>query len=206
METGLDIKKLEQSPLYSEELGIDLSTGNAGELFKWFLASILYGKRISQTIARQTWRSFEKYDLLTPAKIRNAGWTFLVNPVLREGGYVRYDESTASTLLRIGETLKSAYHDDLLELYRASADPGDLERRLDAFYGIGPVTVNIFLRELRPYWSKCDPAPLPVVEKLAHRAGIDLGKYQRKSMRFVRLEAGLIRHRKIILGKKKPGH
>ena len=30
----------------------------------------------------------------------------------------------------------------------------DLEQTLLAFYGIGPVTMNIFLRELRPFWTK----------------------------------------------------
>jgi hypothetical protein len=28
---------------------------------------------------------------------------------------------------------------------------------------LDPVTVNIFLRELRPYWTKADPEPLPIV-------------------------------------------
>ena len=70
------------------------------------------------------------------------------------------------------------------------------EQRLLAFYGVGPVTVNIFLRELRPYWKKADPEPLPVVKELAERLGIRLGHYRRKTLTFCRLEAGLIRHRK----------
>jgi len=55
--------------------------------------------------------------------------------------------------------------------------------------------VNIFLRELRPYWAKADPEPLPVVTKLAKQMGIDLNTYDRKSLAFARLEAGLIRLR-----------
>jgi len=63
------------------------------------------------------------------------------------------------------------------------------------FYGIEPVTVNIFLRELRPFWSKADPDPLPAVKKLARHLSVDLGRYRRKSLTFARVEAGLIRRR-----------
>lgn len=43
-------------PLYSEDLRINLSqpTGR----FQWFLASILFGARISEKIARQTYSAF----------------------------------------------------------------------------------------------------------------------------------------------------
>ena len=60
------------------------------------------------------------------------------------------------------------------------------------FYGIEPVTVNIFLRELRPFWSKADPDPLPAVKKLARHLSVDLGRYRRKSLTFARVEADLI--------------
>jgi hypothetical protein len=50
----VDISKLKKSRLYSEELGIDLGKNDEGELFKWFLASILFGARISETIAKNS--------------------------------------------------------------------------------------------------------------------------------------------------------
>jgi hypothetical protein len=64
------------------------------------------------------------------------------------------------------------------------------------FYGVGPVTVNIFLRELRPYWGKADPEPLPIVRALARKLKLDLACYRRKSLIFTRVEAGLIRRRR----------
>jgi hypothetical protein len=67
---------------------------------------------------------------------------------------------------------------------------------------VGPVTVNIFLRELRPFWSKADPAPLPMVVKLAMRLDLDLEGYNRKTMTFCRIEAGLIRLRKTLREKR----
>jgi hypothetical protein len=63
------------------------------------------------------------------------------------------------------------------------------------FYGVGLVTTNIFLRELRPFWGKSNPEPLPIVKEIAEEFKIDLDKYDRKSLKFVRIEAGLIRLR-----------
>jgi len=189
---------LEKGPLYSEELGIDLSGNNDAELFKWFLASKLLGARISETIACHTYRSFENYKLLSPQKIISAGWDFLINPVMREGGYVRYDESTSSKLLIICGKLIKEYGGSLKKIHDVSSGSKDLEQRLLDFYGIGPVTMNIFLRELRPFWEKSNPEPLPVIVQLAKKFRIDLSMYDRKSLSFARVEAGLMRMRKAL--------
>ncbi len=185
---------LEKSKLYSEELGINLRKEK--ELFKWFLASILYGARITESIARNTYKSFVYYDKLTPRKVLKAGWSYLVRKVMARGGYVRYDEKTSAKLLLICKKLLKEYKGSLKLLYKKAKDGKDLESKLKEFYGVGPVTVNIFLRELRPYWSKADVEVLPIVRKLAKKYKIDLDKYNRKSVKFARVEAGLIRLRK----------
>lgn len=82
-------------------------------------------------------------------------------------------------------------------LHEAARDSRDLERWLLAFNGVGPVTVNIFLRELRPYWAKADPEPLPTVRALAQRLRVSLDEHARKSLAFTRRAAGLIRFRHI---------
>ena len=92
-----------------------------------------------------------------------AGWDFLVYPVMREGGYVRYDGRKSTQVLRDCEKLIADYDSSLARLHEAARDGRDLEQRLLAFYGIGPVTTNIFLRELRPFWAKANPDPLPAV-------------------------------------------
>jgi len=189
----VNLKDLKKSKLYSEELGIDLSKGEE-EIFKWFLASILFGRRISEEIAKRTYRTFEKYNILSPEKIIEAGWDELVG-ILDEGGYVRYDFSTATRLLEICEELLDRYG-SLSKLHESAKDEKDLEKKLLAFKGIGSVTVNIFLRELRPFWEKANPDVLPLVKKYAEDMGIDLDKIDRKSMTFARIEAGLIRLRK----------
>jgi hypothetical protein len=79
---------------YSSHLGIDLESKEESEIFKWFLASFLFGKRIGEGIAARTYRLFASKNITTPDKILTTGWDGLV-AVLDEGGYVRYDFSTA---------------------------------------------------------------------------------------------------------------
>lgn len=164
MSVGFELSKLRN---YSEELGLDLSSPE--DRFKWFLASVLFAKRISAEIAKKTYRQFEEEGLTTPEKILEAGWDRLVQ-VLDSGGYVRYDFSTASNLLEIMEKLKEEYG-DLEELHRKSKGSKDLEKRLQGFKGVGPVGVNIFLRELRGIWKKAEPEP----SKMAVKVGLKLG-------------------------------
>lgn len=187
---------LEKSPLYSEELGVDLARGGEGAYFQWFLASLLYGGRISETIAARTFRAFAAEKLTAPRPILEAGRDFLVNPLMRRGGYVRYDNRKADQIIRACRTLIDVYGGGVTGLHDAAANPADLEARVTGFYGIGPMTANIFLRELRPFWSKADPAPLPVVADLAGVLGLELTGYDRKQLTFVRVEAGLLRHRR----------
>jgi len=190
------IEALKKAMTYSEELGIDLKGRSDNEVFKWFLASVLFGARISETIAKRTYRAFERHGLLTPGRILEAGWDFLVNPVMREGGYVRYDEKTSREVLRNCEMLIGEYGGSLNRLHWEARDARDLDARLLRFYGVGPVTVNIFLREMRPYWTKADPEPMAAVLEVAAAHAIDLAAVKRKSVAFTRIEAGLVRLRK----------
>lgn len=191
----MDADAPESSQLYSEALGIDLRSGDDGELFEWFLASLLYGGRISEDVAARTYRAFEDHDLLTPRAILDAGFDYLVSPVMREDGYVRYDNQRSEQVIRDCETLVEEYGGSLNALHDAAADGDDLEDRIDAFYGVGPVTTNIFLRELRPVWEKSDPEPTDTVREVAERGGVDLSRYDRRSETFARVEAELVRRR-----------
>ncbi len=153
---------------YAEELGLDLSKPE--DRFKWFLASILFAKRISARLAMRTFRRFVEEGLTTPEAILEAGWERLVE-VLDSGGYARYDFSTASNLLEaMGRIIRE--YGDLEGLHEASSDPRDLDRRLMELKGIGPVGVNIFLRELRGIWVKADPPPSRMALEVGNRLGI----------------------------------
>jgi endonuclease III len=157
---------------FARDLGVDLSSGSEPEIFKWFLASFLYGARISMTIAGRTYREFERHAVLTPRRIQHTGWDGLVQ-ILDAGGYVRYDFSTATKLLAISADLIERYGGELGNVHRAAADPRDLEQRLmDIGKGIGPVTTNIFLRELRGTWPKARPALSEAAALAARHLGV----------------------------------
>jgi len=150
---------------FAAELGIAVKAGPA-ERQKWFLAAILYGARISGKLAARTYQVFAARDIYTPEAVLEQGWDNLV-VLLDAGGYARYDFKTATKLLKVMASLKEEYQGSLERLHEVAADGPDLERRLQALApGIGPATVNIFLRELRGVWPKATP-PLSPLAQLA---------------------------------------
>jgi endonuclease III len=142
--------------IYSRDLGIRLESGRERELFKWFLACLLFGKPIQQDVARRAYLELVGEGLVTPRAILKAGWGKLVE-VLDRGHYVRYDFSTATKLLEVCRGLLDRYG-SLLSLLRRSRSRADLARRLQEFKGIGPTTSRIFLRDL---YSVGRPAQRP---------------------------------------------
>ena len=164
-------------PSYSEELKIDLTQPKGR--FQWFLASILFGARISEKIACRTYLALQESGIDTPDKILSAGWDELVR-LLDEGGYVRYDFSTATKLIDIMSSLKKRYG-TLEDLYRQSSDTEDLDIRLREFKGIGPVTAQIFLSEMRGIWD-IHPEVSDKALKMAIWLGIDLDEFSGESL------------------------
>lgn len=140
---------MKKKSVYSKDLSIDLSSQKEGELFKWFLACLLFGKPIQQEVAKKTYFEFIKAGLITPQAILHAGWDKLVK-VLDEGHYVRYDFSTATKLLETAKELKEKYG-SVTELIKSSKTKNELYKRLQEFKGIGPITARIFIREVKKY-------------------------------------------------------
>lgn len=157
----------EYGGLYSLELGIDVEK----HPFKWFLASMLFGGRISTTVAKSTYREYEKAGLVTPQRIAESTRDQLIR-VHGSGGYVRYDGITADYVQGAAKVLLQKYGADLTQLDRVSKSPEDLESRLQEFRGVGPVTAKIFLRELRGIWRNADPEPTNVEILAAKKLGI----------------------------------
>ena len=157
---------------FSTALGINLKNSGSGGIFKWFLASILFGARISEKIAVNTFKEFEKRKVLSPDAILKTGWEGLVE-LLDAGGYVRYDFKTASKLLEIVKDLKEKYDSSLNKLHQESKGTGDLEKNLQSLgKGIGEITTNIFLRELRDIWKKAEPYPSDLVILACRKSGL----------------------------------
>jgi hypothetical protein len=154
--------------IYSRDLGIALGSGREAELFKWFLACLLFGKPIQQDVARRTYLEFVEAGLVTPDAILRAGWDRLVE-VLDRGHYVRFDFSTATKLLDVCRALRAEYG-TLSELLRRSESRADLARRLQAFKGVGPTTTRIFLRDVARVWRAARRAPFHGRGAAAHRS------------------------------------
>ena len=136
--------------LLPRDLGFEVLPRDEPSLFKWFLASFLFGNRISQEIAADTWRVLvEVHGRDTPARLCECSHAQLLR-ILGEGGYRRYDESTATRLSLLCRTLVYDYGGRILGIAEAADGRGDFEQRLLAFKGVGPVTLGIFMREAGP--------------------------------------------------------
>ena len=101
------------------DLSINLASKKESELFKWFLACLLFGKPIQQEVAKRTYFEFIKAGLDTPEKILEAGWKKLVE-VLDRGHYIRYDFSTADKLLVVMSKLMIDYGGEISYLIKLS--------------------------------------------------------------------------------------
>jgi len=159
------IAKLREIKSYSEELGLDLKKPEDRQ--SWFFASVLFAKRISSSIALRTFEKFQEEGITAPKAMLDAGWHKLVQ-VLDAGGYVRYDFSTASALLDISRTILYK-QGDLERIHSKARSPSELEALLMEFKGVGPVAVNIFLRELRGIWAMAAPKPSRFAIEVAQR-------------------------------------
>lgn len=128
----------------AQDLKIDLRGATDVALF---IASFLMGKRIQGKIAANAYRVVvEQHQLNTPQKLALCTHRQLV-VMLGQAHYVRYDETTASRLLALASKLNTEYAGKVSNIVEASADRHAFEKRLSEFEGIGPKTVEIFMRE-----------------------------------------------------------
>ncbi len=134
----------------ARKLGIRLSSRKEAELFKWFLACLLFGKPIQQEIAERAYTRLISAGLRNPDAVLRAGWDELVR-LLDEAHYVRYDFSSATKLLDVCQELKQRYG-NMSKLIAQARTASELSARLQEFKHIGPVTARIFTREVEPIW------------------------------------------------------
>jgi hypothetical protein len=179
---------------------------------RWFLASTLFGTRISAVVAARTFAVLERAGLHRVTDAGRRTWEQLV-ALLDEGGYARYDFRTATRLLDLSAAVGDRYGGAAAEFGRRFTEPVPLVRALGELPGWGPVTIGLFLRELRGVWPGArlalDPRaaaagahlrlvgagaadPLAAVQGLAAAAGLDPRD----------LESGLVR---LSLRRRHPG-
>jgi len=105
------------------------------------------------------------------ATARAFTWDDLV-ALLDRGGYARYDYKTATRLHALCDVLGERYDRRVGAIPDGAHTPAELEKALDDLPGWGPVTVGVFLRELRGVWPLASPALDPRAAACACHLGL----------------------------------
>ena len=155
---------------YSAELSIDVDAGDA-EIERWFLAATLFGTRTTAQIAEHTFR------VLAGAGVSGIGQagriprgTFIA--FLDEGGYAHYDARTVARLQDLAEVVEQRYDGRAVLIGQRFTTYPALRAGLDVLPGWGPVTIQLFLRELRGVWPGAQPPLDPRAEYAARHLGL----------------------------------
>ncbi len=139
---------------------------------RWALLATLFGNRIPAGVATRTYRTLAQAGVRTIGEAGGRSWDQLV-ALLDAGGYARYDFRTATRLLDLAATLQTT-GDGIVALGEDLSQPEELQAALDALPGWGPVTVRLFLRELRGVWPGADPPLDPRALEAAEHLGVAL--------------------------------
>ena len=103
------------------DLGLDLSGGDDATLFRWLVACLLFGARISQDRAAAAFAELDGDGVLTPQGLAEASDAHLV-ALLDAGRYTRFDDSKAAELRRLGRDVLDRYDGRLSALPEGAQD------------------------------------------------------------------------------------
>jgi len=132
----------ERTNLGPADLGIDPAR-SPEQRYRWFLASVLFGRRIRQEQAAHTYRVLIEHGLTSPERFADVSRDDL-RVLLDDGGYDRFDWLMTDEL---HEVMAGVVRDwgSVNRLVTTAADRQEAHDRLVAFKGVGDVTVRIFL-------------------------------------------------------------
>ncbi|MGV9803186.1 endonuclease [Mycobacterium sp. NPDC003449] len=141
---------------YAEQAGIRL-TDKPMPLFELLVLCMLASKPIDAEIATRAGRELFDCGLRTPHAVLTAERATMIRAFGR-AHYARYDESSATRLTDIAETVTDRYGADLRGLAAdAGHDIAAAKRLLKQFKGIGDTGAGIFLREVQDTWTWVRP-------------------------------------------------
>ncbi|MDT0344291.1 HhH-GDP family DNA glycosylase [Streptomyces litchfieldiae] len=150
---------------YAEQAGIRLRN-TPGPLYQALVLAHLLSARIKSDIAVAAARALFDAGMRDPKRMAEATWQQRVD-ALGVGHYRRYDERTATQLGDGAQLLLDRYGGDL----RKVRGP-DVSQRLREFPGIGPMGVDIFLREVQAVWPEHAPYIDRKAQDGAERVGL----------------------------------
>ena len=182
---------------YAEQAGIRLAD-RPGPLYQLLVLSTLLIARISADVANAAARELFAAGFRSPMAMSEAGWQDRVE-ALDRGGFVRYDERTATVLGDGADLLSRRWRGDLRRLRdQAGGDPGMTEALLAGFPGLGGAGAAIFLREAQAVWPAVAPFVDTPMTSGARRVGLPDSRSSLASMlaasdQPARLAAALVR-------------
>src|SRR3984957_15660895 len=182
---------------YAEEAGIRLAD-RPGPLYQLLVLSTLLIARISADVAIAAARELFAAGFRSPVAMSEAGWQDRVE-ALDRGGFVRYDERTATVLGDGADLLCRRWHGDLRRLRdQAGGDPGMTEGVVAGVPGLGGAGAGIFLREAQAVWPAVAPFVDAPMKSGARRVGLPDSRSTLASMlaasdQPARLAAALVR-------------
>ncbi|MEF2977615.1 hypothetical protein [Subtercola sp. YIM 133946] len=130
----------------AHDLGLDPASGGADQLYGWFLASLLFGRPVQQSVAADTWKVLIDHRLTSPARFAEYDREGL-RALLDEGHYARIDYVMTDELHDVMRTIVSE-HGSVSELVKNAESRAALKATLLELKGVGPRTAEIFLREV----------------------------------------------------------
>jgi hypothetical protein len=141
---------------YADEAGITLKD-TPMPLFQLLVLCMLASKPIDAGIAVAAARELFHAGLRTPDAVRDADRQTMIEAFGR-ASYARYDESSATRLTEMAQTVDDDYDGDLRKLAAAANDdPAQAANLLQRFKGIGATGSDIFLREVQDVWTWVGP-------------------------------------------------
>ncbi|MEV5276708.1 endonuclease [Streptomyces sp. NPDC051994] len=146
----------EHGRTYAQEAGITLRD-KPSPLYQLLVLTVLCSTRIKADIATDAARELFRARLRTPRTMAATDWQTIVD-ALGRAHYVRYDESTATALLKGAELLLDRWRGDLRRMRdEADGEPQRLRELLQEVPRIGPVGADIFCREVQGIWPELRP-------------------------------------------------
>jgi endonuclease III len=126
-------------------------------LFQLLVLCMLASKPIDADIAMAAARELFKAGLRTPKAVQAADRQTMIRAFGR-AHYVRYDESSATRLAEMADSVRDDYAGDLRQLAdRSGHDVAAAKRMLKQFKGIGDTGADIYLREVQDVWTWVRP-------------------------------------------------
>src|SRR4051812_8969052 len=146
----------EHGRTYAQEAGITLRD-KPSPLYQLLVLAVLCSTRIKADIATDAARELFRARLRTARARAATDWQTIVD-ALGRAHYRRYDESTATALLKGAELVLDRWRGDLRRLRdEGGGDPQRVRELLQEVPRIGPVGADIFCREAQGLWPELRP-------------------------------------------------